>query len=65
MEEALRNPFTPIFGKVPACMAGREHLADDMRAAFRSEGNDPNLVSLHHTFTAPGATFAPGSVSRF
>ena len=46
MEEPVPNPFTPLFGKVPAHMAGRERLADDMRMAFRSEGNDPNLVSL-------------------
>ena len=46
MQDTTPNPFTPIFGKVPAYMAGREQLANDMQAAFNSEGNDPNLVSL-------------------
>lgn len=40
------NPFTPVFGKVPAYMAGREQIIDDMVLAFESEGNDPNLCSI-------------------
>lgn len=47
------NPFTPIFGKVPAYMAGRAQLTRDMETAFGSEGNDPNLVSL---FVGPRGT---------
>ncbi len=40
------NPFTPVFGKVPAYMAGREQIIEDMVLAFESEGNDPNLCSI-------------------
>lgn len=40
------NPFTPVFGKVPAYMAGRERIVEDMVMAFESEGNDPNLCSI-------------------
>lgn len=43
---ANTNPFTPIFGKVPAYMAGRDQLLQEMQNAFNSEGNDPSLVSL-------------------
>ena len=53
MNQPYTNPFTPIFGKVPAYMAGREQLVQEMQAAFRSEGNDPSLVSL---FVGPRGT---------
>ena len=53
MSQPVANPFTPIFGKVPAYMAGRERLMQDMQAAFQSEGNDPYLVSL---FVGPRGT---------
>ena len=53
MENSQTNPFTPIFGRVPAYMAGREELAQEMKAAFESEGNDPSLISL---FVGPRGT---------
>ena len=40
------NPFTPMFGKVPAYMAGRELLIDEMVQAFEFPGSDPNLCSI-------------------
>ena len=40
------NPFTPAFGKVPAFMAGREQITEDMVQAFAGEGGDPNLCSI-------------------
>lgn len=46
MNERFKNPFTPIFGKVPAYMAGRTQLIDDMAQALHSDGNDPALVSI-------------------
>ena len=46
-EEAVRaNPFTPVFGKVPPFMAGREQILHDMALAFESNGNSPDLCSL-------------------
>lgn len=46
MSEMFENPFTPIFGKIPAYMAGRTQLVDEMQHALCSNGNDPALVSV-------------------
>lgn len=40
------NPFTPIFGKVPAYFAGREQIIDDLVGAFSYDHMDPSLISL-------------------
>ena len=40
------NPFTPIFGKIPAVMAGREVIIADMLDAFDSNGSSPDLCSI-------------------
>lgn len=40
------NPFTPVFGRVPPFMAGRELLIADLDKAFDSAGVDPNLSSI-------------------
>lgn len=40
------NPFTPIFGRVPPFMAGRELLIEDFNRAFDSVAADPNLSSI-------------------
>lgn len=42
----LANPFTPVFGKVPAYLAGRERIIDDMICAFEAGEGDPNLSSV-------------------
>ena len=46
MDEPAENPFTPIFGKIPAYMAGRTDLVDEMDFALKGSGNDPALVSV-------------------
>ena len=44
---AAANPFTPIFGKVPAYLAGREEIVSQLVTAFDADApNDPNLCSL-------------------
>ena len=43
---ALKNPFTPSFGKVPAVLAGRDLLLDDMTSAFEQGSGDPNLSTI-------------------
>ena len=43
---AQSNPFTPIFGKVPAVMAGREGIIADMVDAFEGNGSSPDLCSI-------------------
>lgn len=50
------NPFTPMFGKVPAYMAGRERIVDDMVAAFEGNGADPNLCSIFTGARGTGKT---------
>lgn len=40
------NPFTPIFGRIPPIMAGRELLLQDIETAFEGEAADPNLCSI-------------------
>lgn len=44
--EARLNPFTPSFGKIPAILAGRQPLINDLEQALLSSGGDPNLCSL-------------------
>lgn len=46
MADKTANPFTPVFGKVPAYMAGRSELLDELSVALDSNGNDPAIVSL-------------------
>ena len=40
------NPFTPTFGEVPAHMAGRTLLVNDLRRAFSSSKRHPNLTTI-------------------
>lgn len=40
------NPFTPVFGKIPSYMAGREQIIEDMLLAFDNGAGDPNLSSI-------------------
>lgn len=50
------NPFTPIFGRVPPFMAGRERLLKDFDHAFSSPGADPNLSSIFAGARGTGKT---------
>ena len=34
MDEKLKNPFTPVVGKVPVFMAGRDNIIADMEELF-------------------------------
>lgn len=40
------NPFTPTFGEVPAHMAGRALVLNDLKRAFASERRHPNLTTI-------------------
>ncbi len=51
-----QNPFTPMFGKVPAYMAGRERIIADMILAFEGNGADPNLCSIFTGARGTGKT---------
>lgn len=50
------NPFTPMFGRVPAYMAGREQIIDDMVMAFENGDADPNLCSIFYGARGTGKT---------
>lgn len=50
------NPFTPMFGRVPAYMAGREQIIDDMVLAFENDDSDPNLCSVFYGARGTGKT---------
>ena len=45
-EEVMPNPFTPTFGKVPAIMAGRGPLIDELLASYDNGPGDPNLTTI-------------------
>ena len=45
-DEAVVNPFTPSFGRVPPILAGRKLLLGEMTRAFSSSGADPNLCTI-------------------
>ena len=46
MTRDYSNPFTPVVGKVPLYMAGRETIIADVEAALSGAGNDPAIISL-------------------
>lgn len=50
------NPFTPIFGKVPAVMAGREAIIQDMIDALEGNGSSPDLCSIFTGARGTGKT---------
>ena len=43
---AKNNPFTPVFGKVPPHLAGREQIVADILAAFESPQNNPDRCTM-------------------
>ena len=40
------NPFTPVVGKAPLHIAGREGVVADVEGALSGAGNDPAIISL-------------------
>ena len=46
MAKEFSNPFTPVVGKVPLYIAGREKIIDDVQTALAGTGNDPAIISL-------------------
>lgn len=50
------NPFTPTFGEVPAHMAGRSLLLNDLRRAFSSTKRHPSLTTAITGARATGKT---------
>ena len=45
-DDEKRNPFTPSFGEVPLCLAGRERLLGEVRAALGRDNRSPELTTL-------------------
>ena len=46
MDEKLKNPFTPVVGKVPVFMAGRDNIIADMEELFDEGPSSPSVISL-------------------
>ncbi|MDO4443782.1 MAG: AAA family ATPase [Slackia sp.] len=46
MKPKMPNPFTPTFGIIPPCMAGREDLIEELSEAFANGLGDPNLSTI-------------------
>ncbi len=46
MVKDFANPFTPVVGKVPLHIAGREEIIADVETALAGAGNDPAIISL-------------------
>lgn len=53
---ALRNPFTPTFGRVPVLMAGREAITTQMERAFQAGPGDPRLSTIFTGARGTGKT---------
>ncbi len=45
-QETQINPFTPLFGKVPPVIAGREEIITSLCNAFETEAASPELCSI-------------------
>ena len=43
---ATHNPFTPTFGTVPAYLAGRQAILENMNQAFADRYGNPNLSTI-------------------
>lgn len=53
MDEPAENPFTPIFGKIPAYMAGRTDLVDEMDFALKGAATIQLLSLFSWVLEAP------------
>lgn len=50
------NPFTPTFGAIPAHMAGREEVIEELMTALRNGPGDPNLATIFSGARGTGKT---------
>lgn len=64
MVQVFANPFTPIFGKIPPFMAGREQLLEDVEQALSSQAADPNLCTVFVGARGTGKTAMLTYLSR-
>lgn len=54
--ESQVNPFTPLFGRVPAVIAGREDIIENLTEALNSEAVSPELCSIFTGVRGSGKT---------
>lgn len=59
------NPFTPGFGQVPAYIAGRAYMLNDIKQALVSPGFSPDLTTLFVGARGSGKTAMLAYVSEF
>lgn len=50
------NPFTPVFGKTPAVLAGRELIIEALESALESGGSSPEVCSIISGVRGSGKT---------
>lgn len=58
MDDAAQqvNPFTPLFGRVPAVIAGREDIIESLTEALDSDAISPELCSIFTGVRGSGKT---------
>lgn len=53
---AQTNPFTPLFGRVPSFIAGREQITESLVEALGSDATSPELCSIISGIRGSGKT---------
>ena len=64
MTRTRQNPFTPVFGRIPPFMAGREHVLNEIESAFDMRGANPDLCTLFVGARGTGKTALLAYLSR-
>ena len=59
------NPFTPGFGQVPAYLAGREYLLNEIKTALASPSFSPDLTTLFIGARGTGKTALLSYLSEY
>lgn len=60
----VENPFTPSFGEIPTCMAGREQVLANLTRALESERRRPELTTIFSGARGTGKTTMLSLVSE-
>ena len=64
MADAVKNPFTPTFGRIPFALAGRTELIDDVMGGLANQPGDPNRATLFYGPRGCGKTVLMRAIAR-
>ena len=64
MSRAVKNPFTPTFGRIPFALAGRTELIDDVMGGLANQPGDPNRATLFYGPRGCGKTVLMRAIAR-